>query len=108
CYIHKKKEEVEYTNIDTFTTDENVHIQTYNTLEAGDYQFVEVKGLDGYRTNEEEITFTIDVNDTNTQTFTMENEKFKGSIKLIKRDAATEDLLAGAEFTLVDADGEVV
>src|SRR5699024_862603 len=28
--------------------------------------------------------------------------------KLIKRDAATEDLLAGAEFTLVDADGEVV
>src|SRR5699024_5778678 len=106
--LQNKRDAGEYENVDTFTTDENGQIQTSNTLEAGDYQFVEVKGLDGYRTNEEEITFTIDVNDTNTQTFTMENEKFKGSIKLIKRDAATEDLLADAEFKLVDADGEVV
>src|SRR5699024_4636983 len=106
--LQKKSDAGEYETVDTFTTDENGQIQTSNTLEAGDYQFVEVKGLDGYRTNEEEITFTIDVNDTNTQTFTMENEKFKGSIKLIKRDAATEDLLADAEFKLVDADGEVV
>src|SRR5699024_1889530 len=81
---------------------------TEGTLEAGDYQFVEVKGLDGYRTNGESVEFTVDVNDTNTQTFNVTNEKIKGSVKLIKSDAATEDLLEDAEFKLVDSDGEVV
>src|SRR5699024_12718286 len=72
--LQKKSDAGEYETVDTFTTDENGQIQTSNTLEAGDYQFVEVKGLDGYRTNEEEITFTIDVNDTNTQTFTIDRK----------------------------------
>src|SRR5690625_5991788 len=38
----------------------------------------------------------------------MTNEEYKGSIKIIKQHAATGDLLADAEFKLVDADGEVV
>src|SRR5699024_10701423 len=44
--LQKKSDAGEYETVDTFTTDENGQIQTSNTLEAGDYQFVEVKGLD--------------------------------------------------------------
>ena len=106
--LQKKNDSREYEAVKTFTTDEKGQIKTSNTLEAGDYQFVEVKGLDGYRTNEEAITFTVDVNEANSQTFSMTNEKFKGSVKLIKLDAATEDLLDGATFKLVDSEGEVV
>src|SRR5699024_12157764 len=46
--------------------------------------------------------------ETETLRYDMTNEQYKGSIKLIKTDAATGDLLADAEFKLVDADGEVV
>src|SRR5699024_299789 len=62
----------------------------------------------GYRTNGEPVQFDIDVNETETLRYDMTNEQYKGSIKLIKTDAATGDLLADAEFKLVDADGEVV
>src|SRR5699024_6523626 len=42
------------------------------------------------------------------QEFTMENEQYKGSVKLMKEDAATEKTLKGAEFKLMDSEGEVV
>lgn len=106
--LQKKNDSGEYEKVSTHTTDENGQIQTKNTLEAGEHQFVEVKGLDGYRTNEEKIKFTVDVNDSNTQKFTMTNEKFKGSVKLTKSDAGTKALLAGAEFQLVDVEGKLV
>ncbi len=107
--LQKENESGDYEKVgETYTTDENGQIQTGNTLEAGSYQFVEVKPLDGYRTNGEPIKFNVDVNETETLRYEMTNEQHKGSIKLIKKDAATEDLLAGAEFKLVDADGEVV
>ncbi len=38
----------------------------------------------------------------------MKNEKHKGAVKLIKKDAATDKELRGAEFKLVDSEGEVV
>lgn len=38
----------------------------------------------------------------------MANEQYKGAVKLIKKDAATNDNLEGAEFKLVDVDGETV
>src|SRR5699024_9030518 len=88
--------------------DENGVIKTSNTLEAGNYQFVETKGLDGYRTNDKPITFTMDVNSTEDQEYEMTNEQHKGAVKLVKEDAATGVTLEGAEFKLVDSDGEVV
>lgn len=101
----------EYETVETddpLITDENGNIETSNTLETGSYRFVEVKALEGYRTNSEPVHFEVNVTDPETQTFTMTNEKQKGSIKLIKKDAATEDLLEGAKFKLVDSEGEVV
>src|SRR5699024_3961605 len=106
--LQKKNDSGEYETVETYTTDADGMIDTEGTLEAGDYQFVEVKGIDGYRTHGESVEFTVDVNDTNTQTFNVTNEHIKSSVKLIKSDAATEDLLEDAEFKLVDSDGEVV
>src|SRR5690625_3735846 len=107
--LNEETNEYETVEIDEpLITDENGRIETSNTLEAGSYQFVETEALDGYRTNEEPVQFEVNVNVANTQTFIMENEKYKGSVKLIKSDAATEDLLDGATFKLVDLEGEVV
>src|SRR5690625_3075518 len=50
--LQKRNDSGEYEKVETdepFITDENGQIQTENTLEAGSYQFVEVKPLDGYR-----------------------------------------------------------
>ena len=106
--LQKLSDSGEYETVEPLITDENGIIKTSNTLEAGDYQFVETQALEGYRTNGEPIKFKVDVKDTNEQKFTMTNEKFKGSVKIIKSDAATEGLLNGAEFKLVDSEGEVV
>lgn len=110
--LQKLNEETkEFEKVETdepLITDENGNIKTSNTLEAGTYQFVEVKALDGYRTNEEPKQFEVNVNDVALQTLSMTNEKYKGSVKLIKLDAATKDLLSGAAFKLVDSEGEVV
>ncbi|PXW83624.1 putative surface anchored protein, partial [Pseudogracilibacillus auburnensis] len=106
--LQKLNDEGEYVKVDSFTTNEHGNIKTSNTLEAGDYQFVETKALDGYRINEEPIQFEVELDETRTLTYVMTNEKFKGSIKLIKSDAATNDLLSNAEFKLIDSEGEVV
>src|SRR5690625_686743 len=94
--LQKENESGDYEKVETdepFITDENGQIQTENTLEAGSYQFVEVKPLNG-----EPVQFDVDVTETETLRYDMTNEQYKGSIKLIKKDAATGDLLADAEF----------
>ena len=106
--LQKKNDSGEYELVKTYTTDENGQIQTENTLEAGDYQFAEKAPLEGYRTNVEPKEFKVNENEEKTLTYTMTNEKFKGSVKLIKKDAATKDLLKGAEFKLVDSEGNIV
>lgn len=106
--LEKENNSGGYDTVATFTTDKNGLITTSNTLEAGNYQFVETEGLDGYRTNRTPVKFTVNINSTETQEFTMENEKYKGSIKLVKTDQSTDQELEGAEFKLIDSKGEVV
>lgn len=110
--LQKLNEETdEYEPVETyepFITDEDGVIKTSNTLEAGDYQFVETKGLEGYRNNEESKQFIVNESEVNTKTLTMTNEKYKGSIKLIKLDDATDERLSEAEFNLLDSEGEIV
>ncbi|MGO3167915.1 Cna B-type domain-containing protein [Senegalia sp. (in: firmicutes)] len=106
--LQKETSKGQYETIDKFTSDENGQIKTSNTLEAGNYQFVETKALDGYKTNGSPVKFTVNVNTTKTQELKMTNEKKKGSIRLIKKDAATNDLLEGAVFKLVDSEGKEI
>src|SRR5699024_5388405 len=89
--LQKQNDAGDYETKGTFTTNEKGQIQTSNTLEAGNYQFVETKALDGYRTNGQPIQFTVNVNSSKTLELTMTNERFEGSIKLVKKDAATDD-----------------
>src|SRR5699024_6628457 len=106
--LQKENDSGEFETIETYETNENGMIKTPNTLDAGKYRFVEVKGLDGYRTNDDPITFTVDVNNTEDLEYTMTNEQYKGAIKLVKKDAASGVTLEGAEFKLIDADGNIV
>src|SRR5699024_8573597 len=106
--LQKENNSGGYDTVSTHTTNDKGQIKTSNTLDAGNYQFVETEGLDGYRTNGKPIKFTVNVNSTETQELEMTNEQYKGSVKLIKQDAATQKELRGAEFRLVDSKGEVV
>ncbi|MFD0715434.1 SpaA isopeptide-forming pilin-related protein [Paenibacillus sp. GCM10027626] len=76
-------------------------------LPAGDYQFVEVAALQDYVLNSTPLKFSIA--EAQTLELKMENELVPGSVKLVKVSKSNHDLkLAGAEFTLQDANGEVV
>lgn len=106
--LQQKNESGEYKTIKTYVTDENGQIRTSNKLEAGEYQFVETKALDGYRTNGKPVRFKVKVNSKEDQKYTMENEQYKGSLKLKKKDAATKEALKDAAFKLVDSEGKTV
>ncbi len=106
--LQKQDDTGDYQTIATLTTDDKGKIRTSNTLEAGNYQFVETKGLDGYRTNGTPIKFTVNVNSTKDQQLTMKNERYKGSVELVKKDDVTDATLKNATFKLVKADGELV
>ncbi|MYL58299.1 Cna B-type domain-containing protein, partial [Virgibacillus halodenitrificans] len=106
--LQKQDDTGDYQTIATLTTDGKGKIRTSNTLEAGNYQFVETKGLDGYRTNGTPIKFTVNFNSTKDQQLTMKNERYKGSVKLVKKDDVTDATLKNATFKLVKANGELV
>jgi len=62
-------------------------------------------GISIYDHEDKEITTTDSERDT---LFTLYNDLIKGSVSLMKKDAETKEALAGAEFKLVNADGEIV
>ncbi|MYL58506.1 Cna B-type domain-containing protein, partial [Virgibacillus halodenitrificans] len=106
--LQKQDDTGDYKTIAILTTNDKGKIRTSNTLEAGNYQFVETRGLDGYRTDGTPIKFTVNVNSTKDQQLTMKNERYKGSVKLVKKDDVTDATLKNATFKLVKADGELV
>lgn len=98
----------------------------FDNLENGTYIVKEVSAPDGYKRNYDEITITVDDNSREIQQFTIENErsssgghhhhdsdndkdndKVKGSIKVIKVDDENK-ALKGAEFGLYDLKGILI
>lgn len=80
-----------------------------NNLPPGDYQLVETKAPEHYQLDATPIVFTIEKGQTVTPVITVENTLIPRAAALIKVDQDNGDIrLAGAEFMLTDADGNVV
>lgn len=76
-------------------------------LVPGDYTFVETKAPTGYQINTSTHKARVKTNQREATELVVTNERFKELI-VEKVDAANGDRLAGAEFDLLDADGNRV
>lgn len=78
-------------------------------LQAGKYQLVETQAPKGYKIDTTPITFEItkDMSHKNVEV-SKKNEPKEKNVRLEKRDRQTKQLLAGAEFELRNASGEVL
>lgn len=76
-------------------------------LVPGEYAFVETKAPSGYLLDSKRHTFTVSSRQSVATTLTVTNEQ-KKSVRLVKTDATTSKPLAGTEFMLRTAAGEVV
>ncbi|MFV0394216.1 MAG: collagen binding domain-containing protein [Coprobacillaceae bacterium] len=89
------------------TTDINGEI-TYTGLAPGKYYFQETKSPDGYVLDTTKLEFEIIFNQTQTLTVNKTNTLIPGGVKLVKKDATTNGLLQGAEFSLYKEDDTLV
>ncbi|HOO28617.1 MAG TPA: SpaA isopeptide-forming pilin-related protein, partial [Lachnospiraceae bacterium] len=98
------------TEIDTYTTDAN-GIITVTDLLWGEYYFQEETAPTGYERKTGDagkISFTISATQldyTGTARFSMSNDDYKGSIKLVKTESGTGDEIEGAVFRLYQISG---
>jgi len=91
-------------------------IATFEELRYGTYYVRETKAPDGYSLSNEIKTVTVDENSLTSDSAILifEDEKASGTIRVIKKDADTGELLSGATFyveklgdgSLVNPDGE--
>ena len=102
--------------VDTLTTDE-AGSAVLSDLPLGKYQVVETKAPEGFVLNGEEQTVTFAYADQDTpvvrQTAVFENDRQKVEISVLKKDAKTGNVVAGAVFGLyakadIAAHGEVI
>ena len=97
----------EGTVVDTITTDEN-GVGTSKELPYGSYTVAEVSAPSGYELSEESKNVTIDSNGQIIE-LTFKNSKLLGSISIEKVDSEDSELkLEGAEFKVINSDGEEV
>ena len=95
------------TVVDTITTGEN-GVGTSKELPYGSYTVTEVTAPSGYELSEESKNVTIDSNGETIE-LTFENTKLLGSISIEKVDSKDSELkLEGAEFKVINSDGEEV
>ena len=92
--------------VGNFTTDSNGKILVEN-LDAGDYYFVETKGLDGYVIDTEKLEFTIP-NEGGLIQLTKGNKPDEASVEITKTDVSTGKPLAGATIKIYAEDKETV
>ncbi|SDC05994.1 LPXTG-motif cell wall anchor domain-containing protein [Terribacillus halophilus] len=82
---------------------------TVSDLQPGSYYFQETKAPANYELNEAKIPFTIERSQVEAVQVKADNTLTPGAVSLIKTDEDNQNLrLAGAEFKLQDADGEIV
>ncbi len=93
------------TELDKWTSGTSAHvIEKEKGLKAGKtYVLRELKAPAGYAVAAD-ISFTVP-SDGSDITVTMKDKPIIGAVRLTKRDSATRDVLAGAEFALYDNDG---
>ena len=95
------------TVVDTITTDEN-GVGTSKELPYGSYTVAEVSAPSGYELSEESKNVTIDSNGQIIE-LTFKNSKLLGSIAIEKVDSEDSEIkLKGAEFKVLNSDGEEV
>lgn len=96
------------TIAENLTTNEQEIVQT-GVLSHGSYSFVETKEPKGYKLDATPITFEItkDMSHKNVEV-SKKNEPKEKNVRLEKRDRQTKQLLAGAEFEVRNASGEVL
>lgn len=90
------------------TTDENGELMSI-PLEIGQYTIVETKAPEGYEISGETKSITITGDEKEPVIVQVDNTLITGSVELTKTDEKDEAiLLAGAEFKLLDSDGNVI
>lgn len=78
-------------------------------LLPGSYYFLETQAPAGYALNaNNRYDFKVDFNQQQRAQVNVTNKQITGGVRLVKSDAATGKLLAGAQFSLYQADGTQV
>lgn len=77
-------------------------------LQPGDYQFVETAAPAGYEKDPAPVTFTIKKGQNAVVQVKKTNTQKDYALRIIKKDAQTKATLAGAKFTLYDANKKVI
>ncbi|WP_434166145.1 SpaA isopeptide-forming pilin-related protein [Bacillus thuringiensis] len=91
--------------VETLRTDKTGKVISQK-LEPGTYTLKETKAPQGYKLLKEEIEVVVEANKV--VQVQVENAKELGSLKVIKKDAESGEVLAGAEFKLKNEAGQVV
>ncbi|MEB8966111.1 SpaA isopeptide-forming pilin-related protein [Bacillus cereus] len=91
--------------VDTLRTDKTGKVVSQK-LEPGKYTLKETKAPQGYKLLKEEIEVVVEANKV--VEVQVENAKELGSLQVIKKDAESGKVLAGAEFKLKNEAGQVV
>ncbi|KPN12685.1 adhesin [Bacillus australimaris] len=86
------------------TTDEDGKLLVDN-LKPGKYQLVETESIDGYQKKNKSYPFTIEIAQKKPAEIKVINDLKTGSVQLTKL-GEKDDVLEGAEFKLVDANGK--
>ncbi|AJA80820.1 hypothetical protein ADT67_10395 [Levilactobacillus brevis] len=87
------------------TTGSNGQIKAIG-LETGDYQFVETKAPSGYLINQNPVQFSIATSDLEANHAVTQSDQ-KNSVILTKTDATSGEVLAGANYNLLNNDGSL-
>ncbi|MCS4490290.1 MULTISPECIES: collagen binding domain-containing protein [unclassified Corynebacterium] len=93
--------------IDKSTSDNDGNIE-FAELPYGDYELRETKAPEGWLTSQEKYTFSIVEHGQVVDLGNIANEQITRSIKFMKVDSTNGAPLAGAEFGIHDAKGELI
>lgn len=89
--------------VEKWVSETSAHILEATLTPGKSYTLRELSAPEGYEVAED-ITFTAPADGTDI-TVTMEDRPVIGSVRLTKRDSATRETLAGAEFALYTSEG---
>lgn len=77
-------------------------------LKPGNYQLIETQAPYGYELDDEPIPFEIVKGQQETLEIVFENLMILGNLKILKVDSQTDRKLQGAEFDILDENGEIL